>query len=93
MRIGLPLRPRDLVCQQAVELVTDYLEQALPRSARRRFERHLAGCPHCTEYLDQIRATIRLAGRITPDDLTPQMQDEFIALYRRWQSESGGEQG
>jgi len=81
------LRRRDLVCQQAVELVTDYLEGTLPRSARRRFEAHLAGCPHCTEYLAQVRATIELAGRITPDDLTPQMRDEFIDLYRRWRSE------
>jgi len=81
------LRRRDLVCQQAVELVTDYLEGTLRRSARRRFEAHLAGCPHCTEYLAQVRATIELAGRITPDDLTPQMRDEFIDLYRRWRSE------
>jgi anti-sigma factor RsiW len=85
------LRRRDIVCQQAVELVTSYLEGALARSQRRRFEAHLAGCPHCTEYLAQMRATIELAGRITPEDLTPQMQDEFIALYQRWQSEGGDE--
>jgi anti-sigma factor RsiW len=76
-----------LVCREAVELVTDYLEGALSRSARRRFERHLAGCPHCTEYLAQIKATIQLAGRVTPGDLTPEMQDDFIDLYRRWQAE------
>ena len=63
---------RDLVCQQAVELVTDYLEGALSRRARRRFEAHLAGCPHCTEYLAQMRETIRLAGRLEPEDLTPE---------------------
>jgi anti-sigma factor RsiW len=33
-----------LVCRQVVELVSDYLEGALPRSERRRFEAHLAGC-------------------------------------------------
>jgi anti-sigma factor RsiW len=81
------LRHRDIVCQQAVELVTDYLEGTMSRSARRRFEAHLAGCPHCTEYLAQMRATIELAGRITAEDLTPQMQDEFIELYRQWRSE------
>jgi anti-sigma factor RsiW len=91
MRIRIPLRLPGVVCQQAVELVTDYLEDALPRSERRRFERHLASCPHCTEYLAQMRATIKLAGRITPDDLTPQMQDEFIALYRQWRAEPGGD--
>jgi anti-sigma factor RsiW len=78
---------RDLVCQQAVEMVTDYLEGALSRSERRRFEKHLAGCPLCTEYLAQIRETIRVAGRVTPEDLTPQMRDDLTDLYRRWRVE------
>jgi anti-sigma factor RsiW len=79
---------RDLVCQQAVELVTDYLEGTLPRAARRRFEKHLASCPNCTEYLAQMRETIRLAGRVTPEDLTPRMRDDLTDLYRRWRNES-----
>ena len=83
----LRFRRRDIVCQQAVELVTDYLEGALSRRARRRFEAHLAGCPHCTEYLAQMRETIRLTGRLEPEDLTPQQRDEFVDLYRRWRSE------
>ncbi len=83
------LRRRELVCQQAVELMTDYLEGALSRADRRRFEAHLAGCPHCTEYLAQIRTTIELTGSVTPGDLTPQMQDEFIDLFRRWQADRG----
>ena len=78
---------RDLVCRQAVELVTEYLEGTLSRSARHRFEAHLAACPHCTEYLAQMRETISLTGRLAPEDLTPQMRDEFVDLYRRWQSE------
>lgn len=87
----LRLRRRDLVCQQAVELVTDYLESRLPRADRRRYETHLAGCPHCTEYLAQMRKTIELTGTLTPDDLTPQMQDDFVALYRQWRADDPGE--
>ena len=83
----LRLWRRDLVCQQAVELVSDYLEGALSRSDRRRYEAHLAGCPHCTEYLAQMRMTIELTGTLTPDDLTPDMQDDFIALYRQWRGD------
>jgi anti-sigma factor RsiW len=78
---------RDLVCRQAVELVTEYLEGTLSRSARRRFEAHLAACPRCTEYLAQMRETISLTGQLAPEDLTPQMRDEFVDLYRQWQSE------
>ena len=87
--LRLPLlsrRRHDLVCQQAVELVTDYLEGALSRADRRRFESHLAGCPHCTEYLAQMRETIELTGRLEPEDLAPQMREEFTDLYRRWRS-------
>jgi anti-sigma factor RsiW len=87
MRLLHRLRNADLVCQQAVELVTDYLEGTLSGRARRRFEAHLAACPHCTEYLAQMRETISLTGRLESGDLTPQMRDEFIDLYRRWRSE------
>jgi anti-sigma factor RsiW len=79
-------RRRDIVCQQAVELVTDYLEGALSRREKARFEGHLSGCPHCTEYLAQIRMTIEAAGRIEPDALAPEVRDELVALYRRWQA-------
>jgi anti-sigma factor RsiW len=89
----LRLRHRDIVCQQAVELMTDYLEGVLPRATRRRFEAHLAGCPHCTEYLEQMRATIGLAGTIRPDDVPAQLLDEFIAMYRDWSAEEEGEPG
>jgi anti-sigma factor RsiW len=81
-------RPGELPCQEVVEMVTDYLEGALPAADRRRFDAHLAGCPHCTEYLAQMRETIRLAGRLTPEDLTPEMRTDFTDLYRRWQAES-----
>jgi anti-sigma factor RsiW len=78
------LRHGGLACRQVVEMVTDYLEGALSPADRRRFEAHLAVCPHCTEYLEQIRETIRLAGRLTPEDLTPRMSADLTDLYRRW---------
>jgi anti-sigma factor RsiW len=81
------LRRREFVCQEMVELVTAYLEGGLSRGQRRRFEAHLAGCEHCTEYLEQMRATIRLTGGLRAEDLTPEMSAEFAALYRRWRAE------
>jgi anti-sigma factor RsiW len=83
----LLLRRKDLVCQQAVEMITDYLEGALSRRDRRRFESHLRACPNCTAYLEQIRLTIRITGTIEPDDLSPQARAELTELYRRWRSE------
>jgi anti-sigma factor RsiW len=87
--IRLLIRRREVVCQQAVELITDYLEDTLPAAQRRRLEAHLAKCDACHEYLAQMRATIALTGSLTPDDLTPQMRGEFIQLYRQWQADPG----
>lgn len=67
-----------------MELVTDYLEDELSARDRRRFEAHLRRCPHCTEYLDQMRTIIRLTGSLTPEDLSPKVQDEFLTLFHRW---------
>jgi anti-sigma factor RsiW len=80
MRIGR----QPIACEEMVELVTEYLEGALGRRARRRFEAHLADCPDCTEYLAQLRATIRLVGTISSDDFSPDMRDDFLQLYQRW---------
>ena len=82
----LSLRRKDIVCQQAVELVTDYLEGALSRRERRRFESHIRGCPNCSAYLEQIKMTIELTGAIEPEELTPEARQDLIELYRRWQS-------
>ena len=75
---------RQIVCIEVVELVTDYLEGALSRSARRRFESHLAQCPHCTEYVAQIRMTIRLTGRLELPPMSDELQQDFTDLYQRW---------
>ena len=54
-----------------VELVTDYVEGALSARDRARFERHIAGCPHCTIYLEQMRITIRTLGRLPEETSHP----------------------
>ncbi len=81
------LRPEEIPCQEVVELISDYLEGALPTRSRRRLEHHLAGCPHCTAYLAQMRETLRLTGRLVPEDLSPEMQREFSDVFRKWQAE------
>jgi anti-sigma factor RsiW len=75
-----------IMCQQAVELVTDYLEGALSSAERARFEAHLAGCPHCTEYLREMRLTIAAVGRVRPEALSPDARADLIALYRSWRA-------
>ena len=77
------------VCQEMVELITDYLEGNLSRSQRRRFVAHIAACEHCTEYLQQMRTTISLTGSLAVEDLTDGMREDFGELYRKWRAEEG----
>jgi len=73
-----------LSCQELVELVTAYLEQALSAEDVARFEEHLASCGTCEVYVEQMRATIRLAGRLTPEDLSPEAEHELLSAFRSW---------
>jgi anti-sigma factor RsiW len=63
-----------------------YLDDALDASDRDRLEAHLAECPHCSEYLAQLRVTIDALGRVEVDDLTDEAVDDFVELYRRWRA-------
>jgi predicted anti-sigma-YlaC factor YlaD len=74
----------ELTCQELVELVTDYLENALSRDDRLRFEEHLGICPGCATYLDQMRLTIQTVGHIREESLDPLLCDQLLDLFRNW---------
>jgi anti-sigma factor RsiW len=78
---------RDLACQEIVELVTDYLEGAMDAPLRASFETHLAGCPHCTHYVEQIEATIRIAGTIEAAELSEEFRAGLLDAFRGFRSE------
>ena len=75
-----------LSCQELVELVTDYFEGALSPEQRARFDEHLELCDGCNGYLEQMRLTIQLVGRLTPRDVTPGAQAALLGVFRDWKS-------
>jgi anti-sigma factor RsiW len=77
-------RNTSLSCQELVELVTDYLEGALPRRERRLFEKHLTACDGCTSYLEQMRATIELSGKLEPKSISPEAEAALLAAFGDW---------
>ena len=64
-----------------------YLDDALTDGDRARLETHLAECPHCSEYLAQLRVTIDALGSADPLDFDDAALDELVALYRQWRSD------
>jgi anti-sigma factor RsiW len=69
----------DLACSEGIEIITDYLEGALPAAEARRLERHLATCPGCTEYLGQMRTIAGSLQGLTEDSIPAEMRDGLIA--------------
>jgi anti-sigma factor RsiW len=80
----VPAHPdaEDLACIEAVEIMTDYLDGALPAVEARRLERHLETCTGCTEYLEQMRTLAGSLGGLTKDSLPAETRDALIAAFR-----------
>jgi anti-sigma factor RsiW len=81
---------REMACQELVEVITDYLEGTLPELDRARFERHLATCPSCQEYLEQMQALVRLTGKLSSRSLEPETVDSLLSAFRRWRDSQTG---
>ena len=73
-----------LACQELVELVTSYLEGALSPEGRAQFEHHIGTCDGCGQYLQQMRQTIELTGRLTPADVSAEAEAVLLAAFRDW---------
>jgi anti-sigma factor RsiW len=72
----------ELACTEVVEIVTDYLEGALPAAQAWRFESHLETCPGCTEYVEQMRTVAGSLEGLTDDSLPPEMRKRLMAAFR-----------
>jgi anti-sigma factor RsiW len=81
-----PTPADDLVCTEEVEMITDYLEDALPAHEVERLERHLETCRGCTEYLEQMRTVAGSLGGLTEASLPAEMRDGLIDAFRRSRS-------
>jgi anti-sigma factor RsiW len=71
-----------VACRQVVELVTDYLDGALPRELHAAVERHLELCPPCLTYIEQMRATAASLREIPVESIHPAARAELVAAFR-----------
>jgi anti-sigma factor RsiW len=79
---------RAITCQEIVELLTNYIEDALPPETADVVEGHLHICPGCTHYLDQMRITIAAVGEVREEDLSPEAQQLLLEAFKDWRRSS-----
>ena len=73
-----------ITCGEVVELVTDYLERALPAEETTLFEQHLNFCEGCIVYVEQMRATAETVGRVREEDVPPETREKLLTAFREW---------
>jgi anti-sigma factor RsiW len=73
-----------LSCAEVVELVTDYLEDALAPDTAGRVAAHLADCVGCSVYLDQLRATSAALRGLELSGLPDEACATLLAAFRDW---------
>jgi anti-sigma factor RsiW len=75
---------RELACNEIVELVTAYLDDALPAAERERFEEHLVFCDGCDRYLEQMRVTISATRNVGVGELPAELEERLLEAFRAW---------
>jgi predicted anti-sigma-YlaC factor YlaD len=75
-----------MTCREFVELVTDYLEGALPGDDMRRFDEHMQLCSWCGRYFGQMKVTLRTLSRIPEESLPPDARDALLHAFRDWKA-------
>jgi anti-sigma factor RsiW len=73
-------------CKELVEVVTEYLEGTMPPNDRERFEAHLAVCPYCVDYVEQLRSVIGVLGRAPSEPVEAGTQERLLKAFRNWKS-------
>jgi anti-sigma factor RsiW len=76
-------RHRGLACAELVELVTEYLEDALPASERARLEAHLETCPDCRSYVATFLRTVDSLGALPGEPVAGEALERLLAAFRR----------
>jgi anti-sigma factor RsiW len=72
-----------IVCASGVELLMDFLEDALPADLRADLEAHVASCPRCTAFVASYRATPRIFRAATLARLPEDLEESLLAFLRR----------
>jgi anti-sigma factor RsiW len=78
--------PDEMNCRTLVELITEYLEDAVPEDLRASIDAHLAECEGCTNHLEQIRTTIRAAGHLSEEQIPPAARESLRRAFREWRA-------
>lgn len=71
-------------CKEVVELTTAYAEGAMSAEQMSQFEMHLNFCDGCFTFVEQIRTTAAVAGRLSEEQIPEATKANLLAAFRDW---------
>jgi anti-sigma factor RsiW len=72
-----------VVCASGVDLLTEYLEDALPADVRAELESHVARCARCVAFIESYRQTPRILRQATLAALPAALEESLTEFLRR----------
>jgi len=77
----------EISCKELVDLVADYMDEAISDDARAKFEQHLSECGYCSAYVQQMHLTVKLTSKLTEPEANQPAPDELMNIFRKWKQE------
>lgn len=65
-------------CQEMLDFLSDYLADELPAEVKASFERHLALCPDCVNYVESFRMTVESAKAAYADPPAAPLPEQLV---------------
>lgn len=76
-----------LTCRELAQAITDYWEGALSDVEAASFERHLARCKPCEDYLEQMRLATTTVAALREVAVPERTRAALIEMFRAWKAE------
>ena len=70
-------------CEEIITLLSDYIEGDMPAGARQDFEEHMADCPPCVAYLEDLKKTRSLLGGLRCEEVPEAVQRRLRSFLDR----------
>ena len=77
------MHEHEIICREFVELITEYLEGALPTETADLVEQHLVMCDWCRDYLGQLDATVDAVRHLEPEPPPKEMLESLLVAFRQ----------
>jgi anti-sigma factor RsiW len=74
-----------MTCREVAEFLHDYAAGELPTALAADFDRHLAACANCREFLAQYLATVAASATVWKDDelaAPPELVEAILSTLR-----------